>query len=232
VNLFLCCFQLGLAALICSNQFPPCRLNFLLPQLPSSSPREISPTLLSVLSPVYCVNVSLDPADFLPSPKCQSFSVVNFLTQFVRPRVRAVGQNSPFFLCSHFLQLPWFVVCFGFHPSAASPVFFSFHSATAHIARSRLSLHDIVSLSPEFTGPELAPSPIPVGTSRSFQSPVLTSGACPGSFSVGPGQTSVFHQRFDVISSEILIFDRVCDLLQELIPVLFLSHRIKRPEVP
>jgi hypothetical protein len=43
------------------------------------------------------VNVFLDPADFLPAPKCRSFSVVNFPTQFVCPGVRAVGQNSPFF---------------------------------------------------------------------------------------------------------------------------------------
>jgi hypothetical protein len=64
-------------------------------------------------------------------------------------------------------------------------------------------------LSPEFTCPELAPSPVPVGASRSFWNPVLASGARPGSFSVGPGQTSMSHQRFDVLSSEILIFDRV-----------------------
>jgi hypothetical protein len=101
-------------------------------------------------------------------------------------------------------------VRFGFHSSAAGPVFFSFDSAAAHIARSHPSLHDLVSLSPEFTGPELAPSPVPVGTSRSFRSPVLASGARPGFFSVSPGQTSVSHQRFNVLSSEILIFDRLC----------------------
>jgi hypothetical protein len=48
-------------------------------------------------------------------------------------------------------------------------------------------------LSPEFTGPELAPSPVPVGASRSFRNPVLASGVRPGSFSVGPGQTRVSH---------------------------------------
>jgi hypothetical protein len=93
-------------------------------------------------------------------------------------------------------------------------------------------LHDLVSLSPKFTGPELAPSLVPLGASRSFRSPVLTSGARPRSFSVGLGQTSVSHQHFDVLSSEILIFDRVCGLLQKLIPVLFFIHRIKRIEVP
>jgi hypothetical protein len=98
-------------------------------------------------------------------------------------------------------------VRFDFH-SSAGPVFFSFDSVAAHIARSLPSLHDLVSLSPEFTGPELAPSPVLVGASRSFWSPVLMSGARPGS-SVGPGQTSVSHQRLDVLSSEILIFDRV-----------------------
>jgi hypothetical protein len=63
-------------------------------------------------------------------------------------------------------------------------------------------------LSPEFTGP-VAPSLVPVGTSRSFRKPVPASGARPGSLSVGAGQTCVSHQRFDVLSSEILIFDRV-----------------------
>jgi hypothetical protein len=63
-------------------------------------------------------------------------------------------------------------------------------------------------LSPEFTGP-VAPSLVPMGTSRSFRKPVPASGARPGSLSVGPGQTCVSHQRFDVLSSEILIFDRV-----------------------
>jgi hypothetical protein len=116
----------------------------------------------------------------------------------------------PFFLCSHFLQLPWSVVRFSLHSSAAGPIFFSFNSAAAHITRSRPSLHDLVSLLHEFTGPELAPSPAPVGASRSFWSPVLASGARPGSFSIGPGQTSVSHQRFNVLSSEILIFDRLC----------------------
>jgi hypothetical protein len=103
-------------------------------------------------------------------------------------------------------------VRFDFH-SSAGPVFFSFDSVAAHIARSLPSLHDLVSLSPEFTGAELAPSPVLVGASRSFWSPVLMSGARPGSFSVGPGQTSLSHQRLDVLSSEILIFHRVCDLL-------------------
>jgi hypothetical protein len=135
--------------------------------------------------------VCVDLADFLPSPKCRSFSVVNSPTP-----------------C--FLQLPRSVMRFGFHSSAVGPVFFSFNSTATHIARSRPSLHNLGSLSPEFTGPELAPFPVPVAACRSFQSPVLASGARPGSFSVGPGQTSMSHQRFDVLSSEILISDLVC----------------------
>jgi hypothetical protein len=138
----------------------------------------------------------------------------------------------PLFLYLQVLQLPRSTMRFGFHSSAASPVFFSFDSAAAHNARSRPSLHDLVSLSPKFTGPELAPSLVPVGASRSFRSPVVTSGTRPRSFSIGLGQTSVSHQHFDVLSSEILIFDRVCGLLQKLIPVLFFIHRIKRIEVP